>query len=411
MGLNVSYMGTKKHLASIVVGAINDLPPGPVLDAFSGMGAVCEALSTERNVWVNDCQPFASNVSRALFTSKQSPPETTVVNSILRTPFSKNMKALKKRFSESLLAENRYFSSGKFADVLKGNTGLPHVGSCEDLEKLRKRLSKKPTTFPYRMATITYCGAYFGVLQCFEIDSLVYAIDTAARDRSISAETKRWLMLALCQVASRVNNSTGHFAQFIKPKPQNVGRIVSKRKRSVYNEFFSTLDNLGPIGTREWRKDNKAFMKDTLKLLPQLKRRMNTPTVIYADPPYTGAEYPRYYHVLDMILEYRYPTATGAGRYPDGRISPAFSRKRTVASAMNELVSSASGLGASLVLSYPGNGLLQQIDIVPKELLLEHYRKVEIAYSHDHGHSTFGGPYAEPTIQAREHVYVSTDPY
>lgn len=107
MGLNISYMGTKKHLASVVAGAMRDLPSGPVLDAFAGMGAVCETQAGKRTVWVNDFQQFASSVSRALFTSKRRPPPSADIERILRQSFEKNMRALSKRFADQQAAEER----------------------------------------------------------------------------------------------------------------------------------------------------------------------------------------------------------------------------------------------------------------------------------------------------------------
>ena len=408
MGLNVSYMGTKKHLANFVAGAIAKLPTGPVLDAFSGMGAVGEALANDRNVWVNDCQQFAANASKAIFTSRLPPPPSNEVKEILTISFKKNMDALKTRFADQLNAERRYLKSGRLDHVIKGNTELPFVGSCVDLENQRKRLSKKPGTFPYRMATITYVGSYFGVQQCFEIDSLVYAIDIAKNQGRISAEAKRWFLLALCQVSSRVNNSTGQFAHYLKPKRHNIARIINQRRRSVFEEFLTTIDEMTPIGTAEWRRDNRAFKCDALSLLPKLKRQPRQPAIVYADPPYTKAEYPRYYHVLDMLFEYRYPVAIGVGRYPDGRTDPRFSRLRTVCEEMRCLIERVADMDASLVLSYPNTGLLHQQNIAPKELLREFYRNVRTAYSGNHDHSTFGGPNAESTIRAREYVYVAS---
>lgn len=403
-------MGTKKHLAGAVADICESLGNGPILDVFAGMGAVCESLADRRNVWVNDCQPFASTVSRVLFTSQWPPQPIAETQAILEKPFERNMQALSSRFSKYINKEKRFLRTGKLEDALAGNTNLPHVGSCAELDLIRKRLARKPGTFPYRMATITYIGAYFGVQQCFEIDSLRYAIDTARKDGFISRESEQWMLLALCQVASKINNSTGQFAQYIKPKPGNINRVLEKRRRSVYREFIATLDRLGPIGSDLWRRGNRAFRSDALALLPRLTRQQRAPAIVYADPPYTNAEYPRYYHVLDMLLEYRYPPASGVGRYPDRRNRPIFARVRTVTNAMRRLIEQSAKLGSSLVLSYPASGILHSNDITVVELLREHYRNVRVAHSENHSHSTFGGPNAKPKVRVTEFVYAATAP-
>jgi hypothetical protein len=64
-------MGTKKVLAPIVAAVVDDCRDGVLLDAFSGMCAVGQSVSAQRQVWNNDIQKFASAVARALFTSTQ----------------------------------------------------------------------------------------------------------------------------------------------------------------------------------------------------------------------------------------------------------------------------------------------------------------------------------------------------
>ena len=408
MGVQISYMGTKKELANAVARVVDCLPDGALLDAFAGMGAVGEALVNERPIWVNDCQTFASTVSKALFTSRHGPPATERAEEILEGPFQRNARALERRFEKYLQKEELYLETLKFKDAVAGNNSLHYVGSDPSLELERQKLERRPQTFPYRMMTITYVGSYFGVRQCIEIDSIRYAIDAAGVAGLVGLEQRQWLLIALCQVAARVNNSTGQFAQYIKPNTYNLHRIVQKRRRSVWREFLGTIDGICPLGGLNWRCQNKAYKSDALALMASLHSHQQRPALVYADPPYSKAEYSRYYHVLDMILEYRYPPVSSVGRYPDGRPYPVFGRIKTVASAMEKLIERSAKLGASLVLTYPSCGILHKHDLGVLDLMRQHYLRVEIAYSECRKHSTFGGPNTTPSVRAVENVYVGT---
>src|SRR5438552_9025287 len=74
MGVNISYMGTKRVLAESVSEVVAHAQKGILLDAFSGMCAVGEAVGHSRQIWNNDAQIFASQVAKAIFTSQDAPP-------------------------------------------------------------------------------------------------------------------------------------------------------------------------------------------------------------------------------------------------------------------------------------------------------------------------------------------------
>ena len=73
MGVEITYMGTKRALAPAVADVIGQAQTGTLLDAFSGMCAVGEAVGPRRVVWNNDVQVFASEVAKALFMSQKPP--------------------------------------------------------------------------------------------------------------------------------------------------------------------------------------------------------------------------------------------------------------------------------------------------------------------------------------------------
>ena len=73
MGINITYMGTKRSLAPAVCEVISRAQSGVLLDAFSGMCSIGEAVGTARQIWNNDVLVFASQVAKALFVSRDLP--------------------------------------------------------------------------------------------------------------------------------------------------------------------------------------------------------------------------------------------------------------------------------------------------------------------------------------------------
>ncbi|MCH9020675.1 MAG: DNA adenine methylase [Proteobacteria bacterium] len=106
MTLDVSYMGTKRVIAPKVAAVIQNGPPGPLLDLFSGICAVGSAVAPSRQVWSNDIQNFASTVAKAFFTSPNLPLHFDDAARAARQPYLKNRVALETRFARALRRED-----------------------------------------------------------------------------------------------------------------------------------------------------------------------------------------------------------------------------------------------------------------------------------------------------------------
>lgn len=403
-------MGTKHWISAEIVRLLRDLPDGPLLDAFAGMGSIGEAVGQSRQIWNNDILRFPALVGRAIFCSANGPWPPDELARALERPYRRNLNSLTSRFSDELKLEDRYIAKPSLKALKAGNDSISHVGSDSDLERERTSLARSPKRFPYRMASITYAGGFFGLRQSIEIDSIRYAMDHAKDNGRIRNEQWIWLMVGLAQVLTRLNNSTGHFAQHLKSSKNNVRRTTEKRRRSVWMELMSTMNVIGPLGEKSWRGSNKWFMRDASSLVGNLYRRKLRPAVIYADPPYSAAQYSRYYHVLDELLRYRYPPSSGRGRYPDERHQAAFSNLGTVESATDRFIARCAASKADLIFSYPTNGLLYRRAKDIKSMLGCHYFYVDLACEKKHNHSTFGGSQAPIVKEVSELVFVASKP-
>jgi adenine-specific DNA-methyltransferase len=398
MAVNISYMGTKKGLAPSVADVVSQCQPGVMLDAFAGMCAVGEQVAPSRPIWSNDAQLFAAEVGRALFTSIDEPCGAIQAANLYFDVFESHRNRLQDLLASAICAEDALLDSAEYSVFLKRRSGLA---------KLLARDRGQLQGVVHSLFTRLYSDNFFSLRQAVEADAIVHSIFTSFRLRRISRDSRRWLIIALGRALLKISNSTGHFAQFLKPKSGSFRRHLTQKRRSLWSEWLYSIGELFPAGTISWRKHNKGFHQDSLNLLPVLSKAKLRPAVIYADPPYTDDQYSRYYHLLDTLFLYDYPKVSGAGLYRSGRFQTAFCLKSKACDAFTSLVQSAARTGADLVLSYPSNGLVHEAGLAPFQLLQKYFRKAECCYSIPHVHSTFGASKGAAKANVTELIYMA----
>jgi adenine-specific DNA-methyltransferase len=294
-------MGTKRALAPVVSDVIRSAQRGVMLDAFSGMCAVGEVVGNARNVWNNDVQVFAAEVARALFMSKAEPPSPLTVGDVHFDCYRVQRERLSTYFLRSLALEDAATATAEFSDFKRVTTRL-RIALNKDIAACRLRS-------PHLFST-TYSGTFFGIRQAIDCDAIVAALQSAKLKGRVSEDDYRWGIIALGRSLLKIAHSTGHFAQYLIPKPNNYRRYIALRKRSLWEEWLSSFVAFAPVSTAAWRSGNRVFNEDSLLLLPQLVRSKVELGVIYADPPYTDDQYSRFYHVLETL--YKAPSSASS---------------------------------------------------------------------------------------------------
>jgi adenine-specific DNA-methyltransferase len=367
-----------------------------MLDVFSGMCSVGEAVGPVRPVWTNDAQVFASEVGAALFTSQTLPLRSQAIADTFHTLYRAALSRSQEVWASQLAIEQVLLEAPNFDafDLQRASLlSALQASACDN--GLRR-----PNLFARQ-----YAESFFGLSQALEIDAIVEAVRGQTPSPQMS-ESQRWLMIALGRTMLRISTTTGHFAQYLNPKPNNFRTFQRQRRRRVWTEWLESSDELDPIGSAGWRKQNIAFNEDTLLLIPKLKNASERPSVVYADPPYTNDQYSRYYHLLETLILYDYPSTTGAGLYRNDRFVTRFSLKSQSASAISSLISSVSQVGSDLVLSYPTNGLAYSKGINIEDLLRRYFRSVEVCHAIAHDHSTFGASKGPSKSSVIEKIYL-----
>jgi adenine-specific DNA-methyltransferase len=406
----IRYMGAKHGLAPKVAKIMGDLPPGPCLDLFAGMCSVAGALSDDgRAAWCNDVQWYATTVASALVATDQ-PPDVSAIASAVAPFFERNRTALRARFDDALDEEARMIRRGYRKQYESFVDSWPHAGNDDGVAREFADMQRATDGFPFRLATLAYANGYFGVAQSIDLDSLLYGISEATSQECLGENDRRWGLVALLQTASRIAATTGHFAEYLHPhQAKTFRRIRLMRRRDVLTQWKTELGRITPYGQSDWRAGNRVYNGDAVTTLTRLEEG-DRPTVVYADPPYSRAQYSRYYHVLETLVLYDYPEISGAGRYRTGRYQTPFSHAGSVEDAFQSLIGAVADAGASLVLSYPTNGLLYERGISPAKLMRGRFRNVRLAGHSQISHSTLGGASGVASLNVREMIFVGREP-
>ncbi|MEW8442177.1 MAG: DNA adenine methylase [Candidatus Thiodiazotropha taylori] len=408
MEFGISYMGTKKFISPYVNNIVSDLPgTGPFLDLFSGMCSVSSTI-TNRPIWCNDTQLFATYVAKLLYKTKSSSISTLDIESFISPFFEKNFEKLENRFLESV-HEERLLLSGKIKldKLIQFYSDLPHVQSSKILELERKRISKKPDTTPWRLFSITYAGGYFGILQCIEIDSIRYGIEKAFVLKKINKDQYIALIVALANALSRCSTTTGHFAQFLNLNKNNLKTYVRQRRRSIWLEWITYCNDLLANNSGKFNRFNRVFNKDANILLQELYSRKNHPEIVYADPPYTKDQYSRFYHIYETLIKYNYPESFGMGRYPPTRFRSKYCLKTNVQAELNNLITRIKKLGCQFILSYPENGIIEDSKTLILSMLRESFQHVELVHCIPYAHSTMGASKGKVKHEVNELIFLA----
>lgn len=400
-------MGTKRILAPQLANVIGESPPGPLLDLFSGICAIANAVGSSRQIWCNDVQLFASSIASTLFVSPPLTLSSDQAADAAHKFYENNCTALRDRFKAHLKDEDRALQSENICQIKSLEHNSPNIATEWSLDCERAWLAKKPNIFPYRLFSLSYSGAYFGIHQCIEIDSIRYAINMLREFGEIDEDQHRWMCISLCQAMSKVSTTTGHFAQYMRINENNAKRFIKQRSRSIWREWLRAMFEISPIGSKEWRSRNRVFSQDANLLLQSLKSNGQSPAVIYADPPYTEDQYSRYYHLYETLLYYDYPSSFGNGRYRPNRFRSKYSLKTQVRSVLDSLISDCAQLGSRLILSYPEHGLVPNSKNFLVSLLRKYFGKSYSAITLEHYHSSLGGSKGREKYRVNELIYVA----
>lgn len=387
-------MGSKSRILSHICDPIiKNKKIKKVVDLFAGTGSIGFALKDYKSIVSNDIEYYAYVLNQAILNgcvfSQEA--ENDFFQSVLST-YTKIISCV----GDAIEAEKQFFlSEPDYKEYRDFCENTPSVFVPETSDKRLKSVAdivckiipgtKPNMEFPCLFLTY-YANAYFGIAQCCQIDAIRQAI-SSINDTNV----QHVLLTALMSVMSSTASTTTHFAQYLKVKSKSTcSNLLEKRKTDIILEFQRLLAGYKDAGlccsnTVSSLCYNLDFV-DCLERIP-----LDTQTLVYADPPYFKEHYSRYYHVLNTLCLYDYPSMSinpqtkeySIGRYREDRAVSDFGKKAKALGAFKYLIEKCAESGAWLMISYSDNSIVAISDI--ENLAQQQYdvliEKIELSHS------------------------------
>lgn len=339
----MKYMGHKGKLLPILGEILKEESQNSsaIADPFCGSAAVSWFLAqnTEKKIISGDLQAFATCRAAAIIQRTQPfDPSKMLIDWWSRA--QKIIDQITNKFPNSIRSVE--------ADLLSTRDPIGLVfrsrSFCDTV--IPALLSGSEKKFPMTKA---YGGYYFSPIQGLTLDALRATIPRTLHAKMIA-------LAALIETASKCAAAPGHTAQPFQPTETSTKYIIEAWQRSVKKILDTTVHSLSKKHARISGDIVTGDFKKSIRLLDE-------GDLVFADPPYSGVHYSRFYHVLETLAKGEEIFVSGRGRYPDisQRPSSLFSQKSQALIAAKSLIEETYKKKSNLVLTFPSeissNGL------------------------------------------------------
>lgn len=195
-----------------------------------------------------------------------------------------------------------------------------------------------------------YGGYYYSPVQALVFDALRQTLPTDSAKRKVA-------LAALVEAVSRAAAAPGHTAQPFQPTESSAKYIIEAWTRDPWKLVKDAVEE---IAGRSAILAGKGVVGDFKKTIS----RLSEGDLVFADPPYSGVHYSRFYHALETVTRGAEFEPEGRGRYPsiEDRPSSAFSQKSNARNAARELLTACASKRATLILTFPTVGASNGLD-------------------------------------------------
>lgn len=319
----MKYMGSKRTMLRNGLGELlvaRAAKARRVVDLFAGTGAVSwhVAERCEVPVVAVDLQQYAVTLAGAV---------TTRTNAL-------DARTLHRQWIEPARDE---YESESCKQSWRSGSRLERA----DVEAERRLSSGRPD----RHVSLAYGGYYFSHAQARAIDTLLAHLPTRGPRRTTC-------VAALIEAVSRCAAAPGHTAQPFQPTDSALPFIESAWRRDVFDAASAALSAICP---RHALVKGAAIQADGSEMA---RKKINEHDLVFLDPPYSAAQYSRFYHVLETVAHGECGPVSGVGRYPasDRRPRSTFSLKSAAPKAIADLLGSLGAARCEVVMTFPQYG-------------------------------------------------------
>lgn len=315
----MKYMGSKRGMLENGLGKAIlacSANKSRFVDLFSGTGSVSwfVAENTELPVIAVDLQEFCAVLARAVIGRTKPGDEQGSLVEWLDTA----------RRAQAVVEWNEHH------ELKHGCISPDSVFSARELSG----------TLPGLIAQ-AYGGYYFSPTQAAAFDALLETLSSGEPHRSLQ-------LAALIWAASRCVAAPGHTAQPLRPTANGLPFIKSAWSR---DPFGLVAESFRAIALHRAQTKGSAVVQDAQVFCKDIRDS----DLVFLDPPYSAAQYSRYYHVLETLARGGCGSVSGEGRYPPSAERPrsVFSLKSAAGRAISDLLASLAEVGCSVVMTFP----------------------------------------------------------
>jgi adenine-specific DNA-methyltransferase len=333
MGVDtLKYMGSKRSMLSNGLGElITEKTPSfdRFVDLFAGSGFVSWYVAEKfsKPVFSIDLQKYSTILSEAVLLRTKPLNYKIIVDKWINNSISKRDKS-------------PYWRKAKLLSDL--NLETPQY-----VKEARILCENKSKIGPIWNA---YGGHYFSPSQAITFDYLLKYLPVDKKEKSVC--------LAACvSAASECVASPGHTAQPFQPT-----KTAAKYIKEAWNRdpIVYCKKNLLQLCSMYAKVKGKAKTGNAQDFINKLTPR----DLVFIDPPYSGVQYSRFYHVLETIsCEKKQITVSGAGRYEsiEERPQSEFCNLSQSKKAVDSLLEKIAIQGSTIIFTFPSgktsNGL------------------------------------------------------
>lgn len=360
----IQYLGSKLRSIDSILEATGHLyqPGDHVFDVFSGSTVVSQAFANAGcAVTAVDSSPCCTRLARAMLGIGRSAGDrsSSFASAIVKDASGAQLDP---ELELLVLAERKAMLEASGRSLAKFSRELPQVWRKSKGKKWLDGIEEVAGQHAFcRVPIVTthYAGTYFGIQQAVAIDAIRVEIERLRRANTISEWIEDALVSALFSAMSRAVFSAGkHFAQPMVESPGRNdifyrSRLLADRAIDIASAFLDAAANIDAAAKCGSHAVYGEPVEDVYGALVKAR-----PTMVYADPPYTAQQYSRFYHVLDVVADYRTPQLqmtngkVTKGLYSQNRYKSPYSSKKSVTGAFEGLVKTTKVARASLAISY-----------------------------------------------------------
>lgn len=347
----IKYMGSKAKIIDFVIEGINSVyNEGAICDLFAGACTLSGSIGHSAQIITNDIQEY-SKILAHVYLHPAS-------DGAKRLPASKILE------DASLIADEL---RAQFPPGVE-YPAAPSLQSFLEIEEINRSLIDHDFEGSHHLFTKYYSGTWWSAEQCAWIDALRCVADRYVRLGILSEGDSRIFLSCLMHAMAYCGQGTGHYAQYRDAKTLSaLADINGYRQKNVGDLFARKWTSL-----IEWNSLNVVsglkhifLSEDYESCLARLRR-----ATVYADPPYAFVHYSRFYHAIETLALYDYPSLqikggqVVKGRYRESRHQSPFCIRTQVPTAFRNLFNAIDSTESNLVLSYSNTGLFALPEMV-----------------------------------------------